>query len=487
VGKLKSFADRKAYTAVCDALRKSGGGVTAADIAAKTALPLAVVKEAVPRAADEYRGSLSVTESGEILYSFPRGFKSRYRGVGVFFKKALSKAGKAFLVFGKWAFKVWIMLMLVGYFAFFMLLALATLLLSLTANSSNSESRRSHDGAFNLVGGLFNMIIRLWFYSELFNMERNYAYGQRPAAKVRGRPLHKAIFSYAFGDGDPNATIEQRNKSAVIAFVQANKGVINLEEYIAITGKIPLEADRDITAFCAEFGGSPEAADDGAIVYRFDDLLLRAEESARSVAVPYKQLLRFSGNTKKMNSWFAVINTVNLLFGGYFLYNSLTVQTGAVTLFNYLYRVTDRLLGYGDSVAQTFILPVLGVIPVVFSLLFWIIPLMRGANLKKQNESIKLENLRKIGVLHVYNEPLAVKPDSIKSNMAEASPANLRKAQDTIIKELSFFGSPDVTAGDNGELTYSFAGIKREKDATRKYRDSIDSRKSNLGSVIFNA
>jgi hypothetical protein len=487
VGKLKSFADKKAYEAVCDAFRHSGNGITVADLAAKTALPLAVVKEAAPRAADEYNGSLSVTESGEILYSFPHGFKSRRRGVEVFIKKVLSKAGKALLAFGKWAFKVWIMLMLVGYFALFMLLALAALLLSVAANSSNnSSSRRSDDGAIGLVGGLFNMIIRLWFYSELLNMDRNYAYGRRPVERPRGRPLHKAIFSYVFGDGDPNATIEQRQRSAVIAFIQANKGVINLEEYIAITGKPPLDADQDITAFCAEFGGSPEATEDGTIVYRFDDLLLKAETSARSVAVPYRQLLQFSGNSKKMNRWFAVINTVNLAFGGYFMYNSLIPQTGPVTLFNYLHRVTGVLLG-GASGTQTFILPVLGVVPVVFSLLFWIIPAVRKLRLKKRNENIKLENLRKIGVQHIYSAPLSVKPAEIKSCMTEASPANLTRAQDTIIKELSFFGSPDITADENSALVYSFTGIKRDKDAARKYRDSIDGSASDLGKVVFNA
>jgi hypothetical protein len=453
-----------------------------------------VVKDAAPRAADEYNGSLSVTESGEILYAFPHGFKSRRRGAKVLLNKALSTAGKALLAFGKWAFKVWIMLMLVGYFALFMLLALAALLLSVAASSSssnNSSSRRSSDGAIGLVGGLFNMIIRLWFYSELFGMNRNYGYGyehsRRPAEKPRGRPLHKAIFSYVFGDGDPNATIEQRHKSAAIAFIQANKGVINLEEYIAITGKPPADADREITAFCAEFGGSPEATSDGTIVYRFDDLMLKAENSARSTAVPYKQLARFSGNTRKMNTWFAVINTVNLAFGGYFLYHSLSPQTGPATLFNYFYRITGVLLGGGASSAPPFLLPMLGVVPVVFSLLFWVIPIVRSLRLKTENERIKLENLRKIGVQRVYTAPLSVKPAEIKSSMAEAAPQNIVRAQDAIIKELSFFGSPDVTADETGELTYSFTAIKREKDATRAYRDSIDGNAPGLGTVVFTA
>jgi hypothetical protein len=215
--------------------------------------------------------------------------------------------------------------------------------------------------------------------------------------------------------------------------------------------------------------------------------MLKAENGARSIAVPYRQLLRFSGNTRKMNVWFAVINTVNLAFGGYFLYHSLIPQTGPTTLFNYFYRITGVLLGGIVSEGPAFLLPVLGVTPVVFSLLFWVIPVVRNICLKKENERIKLENLRKIGIRHVYTEPLSVKPAEIKSSMAEASPLNIARAQDAIIKELSFFGSPDVTADENGELSYSFTAIKREKDATSAYRDSIDGGASGLGEVVFTA
>jgi hypothetical protein len=178
---------------------------------------------------------------------------------------------------------------------------------------------------------------------------------------------------------------------------------------------------------------------------------------------------------------------VNLLFGSYFLYNALMPPPEVTTLFNYLYRVTVILTGSVVPSAPAFLLPVLGIVPLAFSLLFWIIPVVRKVNIKKENTAIKLENLRKIGVQHVYTAPLSVKPAEIKSSMAEALPENLTKAQDAIIKELSFFGSPDLTAEEDGEVVYSFAGIKRDKDATAKYRDALGSAKSDLGKVIFKA
>ena len=69
--------NNKAYEEIIRAFKTRKKGATPADIAADTGLALYTVRELVPRAADEYGGRLEVTESGEILYSFPRGFTSR--------------------------------------------------------------------------------------------------------------------------------------------------------------------------------------------------------------------------------------------------------------------------------------------------------------------------------------------------------------------------------------------------------------------------
>ncbi|MDR3275815.1 MAG: hypothetical protein LBT11_01165, partial [Treponema sp.] len=154
------------YQTLINTLKRQRKGVTAADMAARTGMPLHTVRELVPMAADEYSARLEVTESGEILYSFPRGFTSKYRG----FRAGLRRAGQALKrglkIGGTAVFKVWIMVMLVGYFLIFMLLALASLMLTMFGGSS-SNGRSSGRGGLNLSSGIFNMIIRIWFYSEL--------------------------------------------------------------------------------------------------------------------------------------------------------------------------------------------------------------------------------------------------------------------------------------------------------------------------------
>ncbi|MDR2745976.1 MAG: hypothetical protein LBB77_00890, partial [Treponema sp.] len=274
---MSSIKDKNAYAKALDILKRRRGGLTAADLAASAALPLPAARELLSKAADEFRGRLRVTESSEILYDFPRGFTSRYTSPEARFGRFMDKFFKAGAVFFSWLFKAWILVMLLGYFAVFMLIALAALTLSAAGGSSNSNSRsrNSSGGSFFLAAHVFDLIIRLWFYSELTrSMEGSY---RSSAPRRQGKPLHKAVFSFVFGEKDPNGGADDAEKKALIAYLRANRGLIGLPEYMAATGLSPLEAEGGILAFCAEFGGYPEATEEGTIVYRFQDILLRAD------------------------------------------------------------------------------------------------------------------------------------------------------------------------------------------------------------------
>lgn len=472
-------------------------GATIADITARTGLSLETVRELVPAAADEYSARLEVTESGEILYSFPQGFTSKYRSFRARLRRGLEKAARWFKTAAAWVFKVWIMVMLVGYFVLFMLLALASLALSVAASSSSSDNRSSSRGGgmggLYLAGNIFNLIIRIWFYSELLKPLDSRYTGRAPA-RPKTRPLHRAIFSFIFGDGDPNADWASREKQGVIAYIQANRGVISLPEFMALTGLPPGEAEGRICAYCAEFGGLPEATEEGTVVYRFDALLLRTDERTRSfpgLSAPLKRLSAFSANSAKMNGVFSLINGVNLLFGGYFLFNAL--GTGAILTqaqfkaASYLYGVSYLLLGQLTANPLPFIAVGLGIVPLAFSLLFWLIPALRYAGVRRDNEAVKLENLRKDAFARIWKAPLAFKAADIKPQAEECRPAKLDTAQDRIIKELGSYSPPEVQAGEDGGMIYSFGELEREKRALERYRAGVDPNASALGAVVFDS
>jgi len=475
------------YQKVVSALKRRKKGATAADVCAATALPLSSVRELLPKAADEFSGHLQVTQSGEILYHFPFGFSSRYRGwkAGIkktffFFKKGLKTA----LVF---LFKIWIMTMLIGYFIAFLAIALASVVLSMVIQSKSSNDGRSSSFA---MPNLFGLIWRIWFIQEVTKPR----YGSRAVFKdkKKGKPLHKAIFSFIFGEEDPNKDWIERENKAVIAYVQANRGVISLAEYMAFSGENSIDAEKSILSFCSNFGGSPEVTEEGTIVYRFDELLLKADQKTlKELLPPIKRTKIFSENKKSMNTWFIVINAVNLIFGSYYFYNSLT--TGFLTSeiqyqsASYLYAFTHILLEIFTQNPVMFISIVLGLIPLAFSLFFWLIPVFRYLNEKKENEEIKLSNFKRIAFNKIWSSPKNINPEILVNFLPEAMPKNTSSACDRVIKDLNVISKAEIEQNEDEKTIYSFNELEDEKVAIEKYRKGINQKESELGSVVFDS
>ena len=485
--------------------KKSKKGITLADVTAGTGLPLEQVRTLVTIAADEYSARLEVTESSEILYSFPSGFTSRYRGPGPVLKKFFTSFGRVSAAALKLLFKAWILLMLVGYFLLFMVIALASVFISFSA-SSNSRNRR---GGWNISFGLFDLIIRLWFYSELFGGGRRRSIGSAfHAGKLRqsggGRPLHRAVFSFVFGEDDPNRDWELREKKAFVSHLRKQRGVVSLPELMVLSGQPPQKAEDLIMNMCAEFGGSPEVTEEGTVVYRFDEILLSAEKnntkdpaqnyvssSAPDLPAPlYKRLKVFSSNPRKMNFWFGIINGVNLLFGSYFFYNSVSIgkiTNEAVFRTSGLYGTIYYFLGRMGADPHFILQTALGLVPLLFSVLFWLIPVIRSVLLKKGNESIRLDNYRSLGFGRIWSSPLFFVPRELTPADDACRPACLEAAQLRLVKEMGAYSAPEISIGDDQSEVYTFPEINREKEALAQYRLSIDPGRSETGKTIFDS
>jgi hypothetical protein len=475
------------YQKIVDSLKRRKRGATVADVCAATALPLSTVRELLPKAADEYSGRLQVTQSGEILYHFPEGFKSRYRGIGVWLKKAAQKSA-VFIKMGlSFLFKVWIMVMLIGYFVLFIALALASVFISVAAKSSNSDRRGGGFFGFRL----FDLLIRLWFYSEL--TRPRYGNTSVTRKKKQYRPMHKAIFSFVFGEEDPNGDWQERQSRAIIAYIQANRGIISLAEYMAFTGESSIEAEQTLLAFCSRYAGSPEVTEEGTIVYRFDELLLRADKvNTDELIPPVKRLKTFSGNSKGKNGWFIAINAVNLLFGSYFLYQSFSAgqllteiqYQAASTLYSYTHYFLQMITSDPVGIIRT----VLGFTPFLFSFLFWLIPAFRYFLEKKENEEIKLSNFKRFSFGKIWTSPSKIDAEKFLSVLnTECKPENISKARDRVIKDIGAISVPEIEQNEEGRMIYSFNELENEKRALEKYRAGIDPEQSQLGKTVFDS
>ena len=506
--KVYDYNTEKVRERLVDAFRGRRNEATAADLIALTGLPASQVQAELPAVSDEYGARLRVTESGEILYSFPDGMKSRYRGFGASLKRFFKGAKKVAAKIGTAVFKGWIVVMLVGYFLLFVALALFALVASvaISQGGGSSDSRSSNRrggglGGLWLTGRLFDSIIRIWFYSELFKSPEDRAFSRYGrgggGGKDQRRPLHKAIFSHVFGDGDPDAAWAEAEKKAVVAFIQSNRGLISMPEFMSITGQKPAEAEIAINRYMLDFGGSPEVTEDGVLYFNFPELMKRRDSTDRTFgfSVLLKRIAGFSSNSKKADNTFRLINLANILFGGYFLYGALSVgqawyfQTpkGAVLRggIDFFYSITAYLFGgimnLGDPVPL--IAWGLGVVPLVFSALFYIVPFVRGRRLAARNEHAKEENLRRIVYRAIWDKPRGFRPESVPAAGPESTPKDPARETAHIVDEIAAWSGGDPST----DGTWTFDDIGRTRLGVQAVRSKVDPSRYELGNAIFDS
>jgi hypothetical protein len=492
--KVYNFNMFKVENELVKVFKKSRNESTVADLVAKTGLPKYQVEQAVKVVSDEYRGHLKATESGELLYYFPNGMRNQVKGFIPGMKKFLRSffdvAGKvmAFL------FKVWIMFMLVFYFVLFLLILIgsvvAAIAISTAGRGRDSRSSKGGGNMFYLVIKLFELFGRIWFYSKIL----------KGPSSEKGRPLHKSVFAFVFGEPDPNQEWDAEEKKHAIEYIRTHKGVITIEELMVMTGRDPFEAQKLINRYLLEFEGSPDVTDDGTVVFVFPQLLKTASQSGLSQSVSMmnprrKELLEFSYNPKKSNRLIGFFNGFNLVFGSYFMYFVLTapglmmetVGRHLVIDFALPFRFINTVL-YGLVQDPAFLIGiVLGAIPLVFSFLFYLIPLIRNGRLKKENEAIRRENFRKRIYANVLANPSSVVPSQIKPQNADEASSQADQFAVKTVDELAGVKKADIEQLPGGTYSYSFKEIEREQKDLSKFRNSVDLKKYAVGETVFDS
>lgn len=482
------------------ALRSATKDYTNADLARATGLPLAQISAEMPAISDEFRGRLRVSEKGDLLYSFPQGFKSRYRGFGPSLRRIWNASKKGATDIGKALFKIWILVTLFGYFFLFIALALVALFGSVALQGGGSRDRNDRRGGGGLGGlwlttSLFDSLIRLWFYSELFKSADARSRNGLGYARRARHPLHKAVFSHVFGDGDPNADWNSVLKRAFVAFVQSHRGIITLPEFMAISGLKPQDAQDHITQFCVEFEGTPEVSDNGAIYFFFPSLLAKNVNVSAGIAssFPLKRLKRFSSNEPKLDRTFRWINIVNLVFGSYYLWNAVSLGTNVVVstaqgtalkgglsfLYSYTVYFASQL---GLHNPATFLAWVLGVAPLLFSALFFGIPALRSLRLAHENENLKRENMRKMLYSAVISNPRGFDHRGVSLSSEEVHPADTQAIQQEL-QHLAAWSEGEIAA----DGTWAFKDVEFTQHEAERVRAGVNESDYEPKSTIFDS
>ncbi|KAJ8479061.1 hypothetical protein OPV22_022788 [Ensete ventricosum] len=249
-----------------DAVDYYGRRVTIGDVASKTGLKLNEAERALQALAADTGGFLEVSDEGDVLYAFPKDYRSNLNAKSFRMKAEpfinKMKAAAAYLI--RVSFGTALIASIV--------LVYTTIIVLISSSRSDNEDNRGRRGGRSYGSDftvLFNPTDLFWYW------DINY-YRRRQMKTNGGMNFVESVFSFVFGDGDPNQGLEEERWKLIGQYISSNGGVVSAEELAPYLDVPPIEETQDDESFVLpvllRFQGYPEVDDQGNILYRFPSL-----------------------------------------------------------------------------------------------------------------------------------------------------------------------------------------------------------------------
>ncbi len=458
-----------------DSLRDPRRPLTIADAAAASGLPLRDAERGLHELTAEYRGHLRVTDQGELLFVFPYGFAQPWKTRDAI-TRALEATLRVLAGLGRFVVRAWVTIVLVGYVALFVALLVAMA-------ASRSEDRRRHHGSGMLGYAVFRMLgdALFWTFHPFSPI------GARNVRRFGAReprdetPFYEKVNRFVFGPTLARKDDEAARTKRIVNEIRAQQGRIGLADVMRVTGLPREEADPLMARLMVDFDGDVAVSEDGGIIYRFPSLRRTADgvvtASARSEPAWERapRVPPLTGNPGGSNFLIAALNAFNLLM-------SSVALAGGWTL--------ERLVAALGGVPVEKLPPpgtawVLGVIPLVFSLVLFALPIARAlwrpiVARRIARERARLAVLREVLTRVERREDVRDEPLIAAWQRAAGRPP----APEEITRAVVRLGG-DVEVSDSGAIRYRFADLETEAAALAEEREAAPGDEVQPGRVVF--
>lgn len=378
-----------ANPSIMQAVEQLGYRVTVGDVAAKAGLDLNVTQQGLLALASDAGGHLQVAESGEIAYQFPQNFRAilQNKFLRLRLQEWWQKIWKVLFYLIRISFGIALLVSIVLIFV-----AIALILITFNSSRDSDDSRRDDYGG----GTIF--VPYYWFGSDWFWVfypdydTPQYQYRRREKSQLN---FLEAVFSFLFGDGNPNANLEERRWQEIATAIRNNGGAVVAEQIAPYLDNLGEGYSREYEDYMlpvlTRFNGSPEVSPDGQIVYRFPELQVTAAQQHQQPIPAYLQELpwRFSSASSGQNILSIGLGGLNLI-GGLVLGNLLAGGTVAAKLGGlvaFVQSIYWLLLGYGTA--------------------FLTVPLIRYFWIQWRNSKIDFRNQQRQARAIQLNQPSA--------------------------------------------------------------------------------
>ncbi|XP_074326927.1 uncharacterized protein At5g03900, chloroplastic-like isoform X1 [Apium graveolens] len=363
-----------------DAVDACGRRVTIGDVASKAGIKLDQAQKALQALAADADGFLEVSDDGDVLYVFPKDYRSKLatKSLRIKFEPLLEKAKSGAEYIVRVSFGTALIASIVIVY---------TTIIAILSSKSDEDNRgrrggRSYNSGFNLFLSPTDLF---WYWDPYYYRRR------QVRADNDGMNYIESVFSFVFGDGDPNTDIEEERWKLMGEYISSNGGVITAEElapYLDVEHTKEMNDESYILPVLLRFDGQPEIDDEGNILYRFPSLQKtassrkggRKEYVGRKWADWVGGVERFFRERQWQFSKTSSSETAMVIgLGGLNLF-------GVVILGTMLKTMTVAPSGFITFVSNIF--PLLQ----IYAASFFAIPLVRWFFVQKKNAEIKMRN-----------------------------------------------------------------------------------------------
>ncbi len=293
------------------AVEELGYRVTCGDVVTHTGIYLEEVRAGLLTLASQTGGHLQVTDTGEVIYVLAPDFRR------ILLRKSVRLQFKAwfdrFWAVGFYLVRISFGVLLIASITVVYLAILAITLAAIFSNEGGVDCSNSDD---NCVLSIFS-----WGGSGSDSRMTGLESSQSKKKKQR-KSLNflEAVFSVLFGDGNPNADLEQRRWRYIGNLIHRQQGVAIAEQIAPYLDDLGRGYDKEYENYMlpvlTKFNGIPEVSPTGQLVYHFPDLQAtlkdRSDESTKVPKSLRERKWKFSKATSTQLRWSIILFAANL-------------------------------------------------------------------------------------------------------------------------------------------------------------------------------
>jgi hypothetical protein len=293
---------------------------TPGEFAVQAGLPLATVERDLQQLAIAVGGHLQVATTGEIVYKYPSNFRTILYNKSVWLqvKKYTDLIWKVTFYLIRMSFGLALLSSL-------SIVVLTILIFTIATMFSDNDGGGIDFGDWgSRGGGSSSSWGGTWWYFD-WGGSSTPAEAIEPAAKEKKSQLNflGAVFSFLFGEANPNANLEELRWRSIGQVIRKNQGAITAEQVAPYLEEATPQSEDHILPVLVRFNGIPEVSEIGDIVYRFPDTQTIAQQRKFKHLPPYLQekARRFSGATSEQVGLICALGALN--FAGIFFIGAL--------------------------------------------------------------------------------------------------------------------------------------------------------------------